>query len=301
LVQIVWKVVGTIIVGTEAIPTAPIGYLDGLVTGRAPCRKVRRKYKETSRKATAPNTLVTHLLVNIDHVATLRNARKETFPDPVEAARLCESSGASGIVFHLRQDRRHIRDEDVAALAGSVTGKLDFELSLAPEIVDICCRTRPHLATIVPETREEITTEGGLDVAENRSRLREVIPRLFDAGVSEVALFLDPVARHIEGAASVGATCIELHTGQYATAATASRRKEVLEALAGAAELARKLGLRVHAGHGLDTLNYPDFGRTVPYVEEVSIGFAIIARSIAVGLPTAVREMIDTINSATNG
>ena len=241
---------------------------------------------------------MTQLLVNIDHVATLRNARNETFPDPVAAARLCESAGAAGIVFHLRQDRRHIRDQDVAALAKSVTGKLDFELSLATEIVQICCNTRPHLATIVPERREEVTTEGGLDVTENRTRLKETIPRLLDAGIGEVAIFVDPVPEFIEGAAEVGANAIELHTGQFATAASVAQRDAVLESMARAAEQAHTLGLAVHAGHGLDTSNYPAFGAAVPHVDEVSIGFAIIARAIAIGLPNAVREMIDVIHSS---
>lgn len=238
---------------------------------------------------------LTRLLVNIDHVATLRNARRESFPDPAEAASLCEDAGAAGIVFHLRQDRRHINDADVAALAASVRGKLDFELSLAPEIVEICCATRPHLATIVPERREEVTTEGGLDVAANMGRLREAIPRLRDAGVAEVALFVDPIREHIELAAEAGADCIELHTGAYANAASAEQSAGVLAALADGARHAHQLGLTVHAGHGLDTENYPAFGSAVPHLEEVSIGFAIIARALAVGLPHAVSEMIETI------
>lgn len=209
---------------------------------------------------------------------------------------LCENAGASGIVFHLRQDRRHINDADVAALAGAIKGKIDFELSLAPEIVDICCETRPQLATIVPERRDEITTEGGMDVTANRDRLDETIPKLYEAGVEEVALFVDPVPEFIRGAAEAGANCIELHTGKYANAESDDERAGILVAMAEAAELANSLGLSVHAGHGLDLSNYPAFGRSVPYLAEVSIGFAIIARALATGLPAAVAEMVETIN-----
>jgi pyridoxine 5-phosphate synthase len=238
---------------------------------------------------------VTQLLVNIDHVATLRNARKEAFPVPAQIASICEEAGAAGIVFHLRQDRRHINDADVAALASVVKGKLDFELSLSPDIVDICCRTRPALATLVPERREEVTTEGGLDVGANKARLLEAIPRLFDAGIREVALFVDPIPGHVEGAAEVGANCIELHTGKYATAGTAAARAAVLAELAAAAHLANGIGLKVHAGHGLDAQNYPLFGKSVPHLAEVSIGFALVARALVVGMANAVGEMIDVI------
>lgn len=234
---------------------------------------------------------MTRLLINIDHVATLRNARQETFPDPVQAAVLCELAGADGIVFHLREDRRHITDQDVFRLKEVVQGKLDFELSTNEEIVAICCQVRPHLATLVPERREEITTEGGLDVIANRRRLQEVIPRLFDAGIEEVALFVDPDLRQIEAAREVGANAIELHTGDFANARTEAARRAEAEKLAAAARKAHALGLQVHAGHGLNYYNYPLFRETVPHIHEVSIGFAIIARAVLVGLETAVREM----------
>lgn len=217
------------------------------------------------------------------------------FPVPSQIASICEDAGAAGIVFHLRQDRRHITDADVVALSSVVTGKLDFELSLAPDIVEICCRTRPFLATLVPERREEVTTEGGLDVGANRTRLLETIPRLFDAGIEEVALFVDPVPEHVEGAAEVGANCIELHTGQYANATTDEARTAILDKLAAAARLAHELGLGVHAGHGLDARNYPQFGTSVPHVSEVSIGFALIARALVTGMADAVTEMLEVI------
>ncbi len=234
---------------------------------------------------------VIDLLINIDHVATLRNARRETFPDPIHAAALCEMAGADGIVFHLREDRRHITDRDVRLLRETVQGKLDFELSTNPEIVEICCATRPDLATLVPERREEVTTEGGLDVVAARSRLVHLVPRLYDAGIPEVALFVDPVSEQIEAAREVGANAIELHTGDYANAPTPEARRAEAERLARAAEQAHALGLRVHAGHGLDYRNFGLFKRTVPHVAEVSIGFAIVARAVLVGMEQAVREM----------
>ena len=234
---------------------------------------------------------MTNLLVNIDHVATLRNARRESFPDPVHAAALCEAAGADGIVFHLREDRRHITERDVRLLRETVRGKLDFELSTDEEVVSICCDVRPQLATLVPERREEVTTEGGLDVLTHRDRLRDVVARLFEAGIPEVALFVDPVGEQIEAAADVGVNCIELHTGDYALATVVSEWNDRARVLAESAERAHSLGLVVHAGHGLDYLNYSTFKQTVPHVAEVSIGFAIVARAVLVGLEQAVRDM----------
>lgn len=234
---------------------------------------------------------MTNLLINIDHVATLRNARRESFPDPVHAAMLCETAGADGIVFHLREDRRHISERDVRVLRETVRGKLDFELSVDAEVVSICCDIRPELATLVPERREEVTTEGGLDVVANRARLQDVASQLREAGVREVALFIDPVPEQIEVSAEIGATSVELHTGDFANAASPHDRARLAAVLADAAERAHELELRVHAGHGLDYLNYETFKRTVPYVEEVSIGFAIVARAVLVGIEQAVRDM----------
>lgn len=234
---------------------------------------------------------MTHLLVNIDHVATLRNARRETFPNPVHAATLCHLAGADGIVFHLREDRRHITERDVRLLKETVPTKLDFELSTAADVVAICCDVQPELATLVPERREEVTTEGGLDVISHRDRLQAVIARLFDAGIGEVALFVDPEPDQIDAAQEVGANCIELHTGDFANATTPAAQQAVAERLADAARQAHALGLHVHAGHGLDYHNYPRFADAVPHVKEVSIGFAIVARSVFVGLDRAVRDM----------
>jgi len=238
---------------------------------------------------------VINLLINVDHVATLRNARQESFPDPVHAAALCEQAGADGIVFHLREDRRHITERDVHIFAETVQGKLDFELSTNEEIVSICCDVAPDLATIVPERREEVTTEGGMDVSANRSRLDDVIPRLFEAGVDQVSLFVDPAPDQIRAAADAGANAIELHTGDYANATTEAELQQEAERLARGAEVAHDTGLRVHAGHGLDYNNFLRFRESVPHVAEVSIGFAVMARAIFVGLDTAVRDMRDVV------
>lgn len=241
---------------------------------------------------------MTRLLINIDHVATLRNARGERFPDPVQAAVLCETALADGIVFHLREDRRHIRDDDARRLLDNVQGKVDLEHSLEPEIVDICCALQPDLATLVPERREELTTEGGLDVLGHTARLKRVIPQLHDAGVDEVALFVDPIADHIRAAADLGANAIELHTGEYANAATLGEAQRQLTRLANASRLAHELGMGVHAGHGLDYHNFPAFRAQMPFLDEVSIGFAIIARALWVGLPAAVGEMRDIVKGS---
>jgi pyridoxine 5-phosphate synthase len=236
-----------------------------------------------------------NLLVNVDHVGTLRNARKATVPDPVHAAGRCEHAGADGIVFHLREDRRHVTERDVHLFRETVQGKLDFELSTDEDIVSICCDVAPDLATLVPERREEVTTEGGLDVDANRERLNTVIARLFDAGVEQVSLFVDPVPEQIEAAAETDANCVELHTGDFADAPTDAAQQAEAERLARGAETAHEAGLRVHAGHGLNYRNVPLFRKTVPHVAEISIGFAIVARAVLVGLDQAVRDMRATV------
>ena len=236
-----------------------------------------------------------NLLINVDHVGTLRNARQETFPDPVDAAARCEQAGADGIVFHLREDRRHIRERDVRLLSQTVDGKLDFELSTEDEVVSICCDVAPDLATLVPERREEVTTEGGLDVVGAPDRLDDVSARLLDAGVEQVSLFLDPEPEQIEAAADTRANCVELHTGDFADAPTEAERHAEARRLARAAKAAHDAGLRVHAGHGLNYRNFSLFKETVPHVAEVSIGFAIIARAVLVGMDQAVRDMRATV------
>ena len=236
-----------------------------------------------------------NLLINIDHVATLRNARQEAFPDPVHAAVLAEMAGADGIVFHPREDRRHITDRDVRLLKQTVHKKLDFELSMNEEVVQLCCDIQPHLATLVPERREEITTEKGLDVIAGSDKITQVVRRLYDSGIGEVALFVDPDIDQIKATAETGANCIELHTGDYALAVSREAQLTIINRLAAAATTAHSLGLKVHAGHGLDYSNFALFRNSVPHVTEVSIGFAIVARALFVGFERAVQEMLHVV------
>jgi pyridoxine 5-phosphate synthase len=229
------------------------------------------------------------LCINIDHVATLREARGGVEPDPVTAAQLCELAGADGIVCHLREDRRHINDRDLRILRDTVKTKLDLEMAATDEIVKIAIETLPDLATLVPERRQELTTEGGLDVAGHRHQLRDVIHELHSHEIP-VSLFVDPVTAQVEAAREVEADFVEIHTGAYAEARNERRAHEVLETVRSAAVLARKLGLSVNAGHGLNYQNILPF-REIHEIEEVSIGHAVIARAVFVGLERAVKEM----------
>jgi pyridoxine 5-phosphate synthase len=245
------------------------------------------------------------LHVNIDHVATLRQARRESFPDPLAWALAAEKAGAQGITCHLRTDRRHIQDEDVKRLRREIGTRLNLELSLEPEVVDFALKTRPQSACIVPEKRSEVTTEGGLDVVRERRRLLRVVPRLEKQG-AEVSLFIDPDPRQVEASAAVGAHFVELHTGAYANARGRQRARE-LQRLRDAAELALSCGLRVNAGHGLDYENVAPVA-AIPLVEELNIGFAIVARSLFVGVHEAVSSMAalargsgKTLRSASGG
>ncbi len=229
-----------------------------------------------------------HLGVNIDHVATLRQARRTNEPDPVWAAALAELGGADGITIHLREDRRHIQDRDLDVLRKTVTVKLNLELSVNREIVELACRTRPDQATLVPERREEITTEGGLDAVAHRAAVAEAMKRLRDAGVA-ASLFLDPDPRQIELAAELKAAAVELHTGRYAGASVAEQEKE-LATLTKAAALIRRSGMTLHAGHGLTYRNVQPIAR-IPDMHELNIGHSIVARAVMVGFQQAVREM----------
>jgi pyridoxine 5-phosphate synthase len=232
--------------------------------------------------------IVPRLHVNIDHVATLRQARRERFPDPLAWALAAERAGARGITVHLRKDRRHIQDSDLRALKSGISTKLNLEMSLDPEIVAIALRTRAPAVCIVPENRQEVTTEGGLDVVGEWRRLAAVVPALARKG-SEVSLFVDPEPRRIVAAAELGADFVELHTGAYARAGGRARARE-LARLERGATLAHGLGLRVNAGHGLDYDNVAAVA-ALPHVEELNIGFAIVARAVFDGAATAVREM----------
>jgi len=230
--------------------------------------------------------------VNIDHVATLRQARKTYEPDPVAAAALAELGGADAITIHLREDRRHIQDRDLRILRETVAIKLNMELSVAEEIVGIACQVKPDQATIVPERREEVTTEGGLDVVAHQAATAKAIEQLQAAGIG-VSLFLDPEPRQIELAHQLGAEAVELHTGQYALARGAAQHQQLV-ALTNAGKLVCDLGMRLHAGHGLNYHNViPIAG--IAHMHELNIGHAIIARAVFVGLKRAVREMKELI------
>ena len=229
------------------------------------------------------------LAVNIDHVATLREARGGVEPDPVAAAAICELAGAEGIVCHLREDRRHINDRDLRLLRECVKTKLDLEMAATEEIVRIAIETLPELATLVPERREELTTEGGLDVRGHKHRLRDVVSELQRNEIS-VSLFVDPVGEQIEAAREVGADMIEIHTGEYANARSQAEAANTLDAVREAARLATQFGLGVNAGHGLNYVNIVPV-TAIAEIQEVSIGHALMSRAILVGLDRAVRDM----------
>lgn len=227
--------------------------------------------------------------VNIDHTATIRQARLGLEPSPLQAALLCEKAGADGITAHLREDRRHIQDHDMAELKASVR-RLNMEMAVTDEMVRIASEViRPAHACLVPEKRAELTTEGGLDAAGMLGKLKEVVPVLHGSGVI-VSLFIDPDKRQIDAASSCGAEFIELHTGTYANAKSARERLGALEALIDGASYAHSLGLRVNAGHGIDYRNIGDM-LEVPFLHELNIGHSIISRAIFVGLCQAVEEM----------
>jgi pyridoxine 5-phosphate synthase len=227
--------------------------------------------------------------VNIDHVATVRQARRTYEPDPVWAAALAELGGADGITLHLREDRRHILDRDLRILRQTVTVKLNLELACNEEILEIACQVKPDQATLVPERREEITTEGGLDVLGQRARVAEAVQRLQQAGIS-VSLFLDPQPRQVEAAAELGAHAVELHTGQYALAKPGLARDKELRLLQVAGAKVLQLGMALHAGHGLNYHNVRPIA-AIEGMHELNIGHAIVARAIMVGFQRAVREM----------
>jgi len=231
--------------------------------------------------------------VNIDHVATVRQARRTVEPDPVAAAVLCELAGADGITVHLREDRRHIQDRDVEILRRVLRTRLNLEMAVADEIVAFAERVRPDSVCLVPERREEVTTEGGLDVTGNEARVAEAVKRLKRAGIV-VSIFVDPVNHQIRSAAEAGADFVELHTGAYAEARGEGARREELGKLLAMGELASGAGLRVNAGHGLTYWNVrPVLG--IPRLEELNIGHSIISRAVLVGLERAVREMRELI------
>ena len=234
--------------------------------------------------------------VNIDHVATLRQARGTDYPDIVEAAMLCEKAGARGITAHLREDRRHIQDQDVYNLKKNIGIRLNLEMADNPEIVAIAVDVQPHEVCIVPEKRQELTTEGGLNVVKNAKKLSRTIKILQEAGII-VSLFIAPEKSQIKAAADIGAPYVELHTGSYCNA---QNKKTELEKLIKGAKYAHELGLKVNAGHGINLDNINGVLK-MPYLDTLNIGHSIVARAVLVGMKQAVREILDKMSGYTGG
>jgi pyridoxine 5-phosphate synthase len=242
-------------------------------------------------------TATIRLYINVDHVATVRQARRADEPDPLEAALLCEAAGADGITAHLREDRRHIQDHDLERMRPAVR-VLNVELATSSEIVGITCRLRPYQATLVPERREEITTEGGLDLRRHVTRLRDAIRRLDEAGI-RVSLFVDPDPATLDAAKDLGVPAVELHTGRYANTwrEGGAPRGEEMDEPPRRARHAADMGLFVHAGHGLTYKNVMPVA-SIPEIEELNIGHSVVSRAVMVGMPGAVAEMLRLVKGA---
>jgi len=234
------------------------------------------------------------LAVNIDHIATLRNARQATEPDPVTAAHLAELAGASGIVCHLREDRRHIKDRDLQLLRETIKTKLDLEMAMTPEMKEIAIKTKPDLVTLVPEKRQELTTEGGLDVIGYKTELKGFIADLKQHGIP-TSLFVEPTTEAITMSAELGADYVELHTGKYSLLTKQVELEAELERLQNAAHVATTFDLKVVAGHGLNYQN-ASLMKLIPELEEVSIGHSLIARAALFGMERAVKDMLQLLN-----
>jgi len=231
--------------------------------------------------------------INIDHVATIRQARGEAHPCPIEAAKLCEQAGAHSIVAHLREDRRHINDGDVWQLRKVIKTRFNLEMSTSEDIVKIACRLKPNQATLVPEKRKELTTEGGLDVVRHSNRIKQVIKRLNQKGIV-VSLFIDPERKQILKSKELGADSIELHTGQYANAKTKLDKKRKFKKIREAAQFGKKIGITVNAGHGLNYKNTKPIAK-IKEINELNIGHSVISYSIFVGLKKAVKDMMKLV------
>lgn len=245
----------------------------------------------TNRRTTMPQ-----LAINVDHVATIRQARGISQPDPVFAASLCELAGAGGIVVHLREDRRHIQDRDIYLLRQTIKTKMNLEMGANPEIIDIALDVIPDMITLVPEKRQELTTEGGLDVISQKKKLKKVIDSFNTANIP-VSIFLDPDTEQIKAAQDIGATFVEIHTGRYCDAVTEQQRDKEFELIAASADEAYQLGLIVNGGHGLD---YHTTGRiaALETIDELSIGHAVISRAVFTGIEKAVQDMLEIMRNA---
>jgi pyridoxine 5-phosphate synthase len=233
------------------------------------------------------------LYINIDHVATLRQARRGFEPDPVEAVAVCEAAGADGITAHLREDRRHIQDVDIERLKQTIRSYFNLEMACVAEMLELARRLKPEQVTLVPERREEITTEGGLDITSDPARIRNAIDALLDAGI-RVSLFIDPTRAAIELSKKLGVPAVELHTGTYSHR---PESEETIDALRDSARRGADLGLAIHAGHGLNVRNVGLIA-AIPEIEELNIGHSIVSRAVFVGLERAVREMREAMNAA---
>lgn len=248
---------------------------------------------DTSKKYQVPS-----LGVNIDHVATLRNVRGILYPNPIAAAALVEKAGAQQITVHLREDRRHIREADVRELRRNITTSLNLEMAAATAMVTLACEIKPDMATLVPERREELTTEGGLDAAKWKEKLAPVIQQLKKEGI-EVSLFIEAEGKQVDAAIGLGADRIELHTGHYSAALEEKAAQQQLKRIKESAQYARDKGLVVAAGHGLNYDNLEALLREIPEIEEYNIGHSIVSRAVFVGLETAVKEMMELIQGVT--
>ncbi len=234
--------------------------------------------------------------VNIDHIATLRQARGTPYPEPIQAALIAEQAGADGITAHLREDRRHMQDRDMFLLKEMIHTRLNFEMAVTDEMLKIARKVRPFACCLVPEKREELTTEGGLDVATNLDKMQRACEQLAETDI-EVSLFIDPEEQQIDAAITAGAAVVELHTGRYADATNPHQRTQELQRIQLAARYAHTAGLQVNAGHGLNLYNVEDICK-IPEIVELNIGHAIIAQAVFCGLNTAVRDMKRTMRNA---
>ena len=265
--------------------------------GPKDARKMDNKEQKLLKEYSLPRrTHMPQLAINVDHVATIRQARGITEPDPVTAAAICEMAGASGIVIHLREDRRHIQDRDVRIIRETIQTKLNLEMGANKEIIKIALKTLPDMVTLVPEKRQELTTEGGLDVAGQKKKLAATIARMTAKNIP-VSLFIDPVEEQILAAKEIGAQFIELHTGAYADATSEAAQEKEFQLIATAAAEAAQMGLRVNAGHGLNYHNTAQIA-AISAIEELSIGHAIIARAVFSGLDQAVKDMLKIVQQA---
>jgi len=259
--------------------------------GRLPHSPAYTKYHTLTAKEGTVKRI--RLGVNIDHVATIRQARRTFEPDPVHAAIIADLAGADQITLHLREDRRHIQDRDLKLIRKVIHSRVNLEMAATDEMVDIAINVKPDQVTLVPEKREEITTEGGLDVSGQKERLSQVIKRLKENGIT-VNLFIDPEEEQVRASKDVGADAVELHTGEYANARSEEEKRREVERLRRAARLAKGIGLKVYAGHGLTYKNVEDVAR-IPEIEELNIGHSIVANAVLKGLSEAVREMKEII------